>query len=424
MASTPIDPAGEVWPVPSGPPEADPAPAPLALVDLEFSLATAGLDALEEVTQWLTRARLTEWFDRLTGTEEAVVLSTCHRVELLLLARTSAEVERWRDVLPGRRAGWHRREGRAAIRHLFRVAAGRESLAVGEGEVRHQVRAAGAAVSSRHPRSVLRRLLLAAAAGAETVDPSVPPSRSIAAIAAEQLLALTGPARPRVVVVGSGTVGRQVAEAVAPRADVAVVYHRRPPDDGFLRATHARAVPLDRMLAELENADAVVTAAKFGHRGLRAADLPSGHPLVLVDLGVPRNIDPDVRSRSGVRLIDLEELHALAPRPSNPEPGDARVDRLAEEFADRTVRRLEEPWVDTIRRAAENVRRSELAEARRFLGPLRPEQEVAVERLTRRLVDRLLRTPSERIRALPPGPGGDARRRFAARLLLPDPSGP
>ncbi len=424
MASTPIDQAAEVWPVPSGPPEADPAPVPLALVDLEFSLATAGLDALEDVTQRLTRARLTEWFRRLTGTEEAALLSTCHRVELLLLVRTSTEVERWREVLPGRRAGWHQREGRAAIRHLFRVAAGRESLAVGEGEVRHQVRAAGSAVSSRHPRSVLRRLLLGAATGAETVYPAVPSSRSIAAIAADRLLALTGPARPRVVVVGSGTVGRQVAEALASVAEVTVAYHRRPPDDGFLRATRARSVPLDRMLSELGSADAVVTAAKFGHRGLRAADLPPGHPLVLVDLGVPRNIDPDVRSRPGVRLIDLEELHAIAPRPSNREPDDERVDRLAEEFADRMVRRLEEPWVDTIRRAAENVRRSELAEARRFLGPLGPDQEVAVERLTRRLVDRLLRTPSERIRALPPGPAGDARRRFAARLLLPDPSGP
>ncbi len=424
MASTPIDQATAAWPAPLEVADGDPEPAPLVLVDLEFSLATAGLDALEEVTQALTRARVAEWFTRFAATEEAVLLSTCHRVELLILARSLSETERWREILPGRRDAWRRREGRAAVRHLFRVAAGRESLAVGEGEVRHQVRAAGAAVASRHPRPVLRTLLLAAADGAETVDPSVPSSRSIAAIAADRLLGLAGPTRPRVLVVGSGTVGRQVVEAVAPYAKTTIVYHRRPPDDDFLRATGAVAVPLDRMLSELDTADAVVTAAKFGHRGLRAADLPTGRPMLLVDLGVPRNIDPDVRGRPGVRLIDLEELHALAPRPAQLDGDDERVARLAEECADRLARRLEEPWVDSVRRAAEAVRQAELAEARRFLGPLDTEQELAVERLTRRLVDRLLRGPSERIRALPPGADGDARRRFAARLLLPNPAEP
>ncbi len=422
MASTPFAQSVDPWPSSPGPASRGLGSVSLRLYGLECSLATTRMDTLERVTQSLPRGEVADRFARASGTEEAGLLTTCHRLELVLLVRSSADAERWRDDLPGPPAAWRLREGRSVVRHLYRVAAGRESLAAGEGEVRHQVRAA--AVASRHPRPVLRGLFVAAAAAAERLQPEVAASRSIAAIAAEELLRRTPVPRPRVIVVGSGTVGRQVAERLAPRAEVTVVYHRRAPDPEFLDRTGTRAVPLETLPLELAGVDAVVTAAKFGHRGLRRADLPGDRPLVLVDLGMPRNIDPEVRERPDVRLIDLEELYATAPPPSGAGIDEAPIDALADEYADRLGRRLEEPWVDTVRRAAESLRRSELATARRFLGPLDPAQEVAIERLSRRLVDRLLRAPTERIRALPPGPEGDARRRFAADLLAPDPDGP
>ncbi len=402
----------------------DPPAVPLSLFGFEFSLDTAPLDALEVAARSVTPTQVGEWFSRSPGTEEVALLSTCHRVELAVLARYPDERGRWEELLPGPRASWRLREGREVVRHLFRVAAGRESLAVGEAEVRHQVRAAGSSVLSRHPRPVLRGLFGGAASAADRLAPSVPASRSIAAIAAARLLRLVGPPHPRVLVIGSGTVGRQVVESLCDSARVTVMFHLRAPEESFLRSTGARAQPLERLSEEIVGADAVITAAKFGNHGLHASDLPRDRPLVLVDLGVPRNIDPEVRELENVRLVDLEELHSLCGSGPGADAEDAQVDELAACFSDRLDRLLLEPWVGGIRRAAEDLRRAELARARSFLGTLEPDQEVALDRLTQRLVARLLLAPTERVRSLPAGPRGDLQRRFALELLRPAPPDP
>lgn len=394
------------------------------LFGLEFSLDTASLDALEQVARSITRQQLREWFEQIRGTEEVALLTTCHRVELVLLLQSVEDLPRWQGVLPGRADAWRPRVGRAVVRHLFRVASGRESLARGEGEVRHQVRAAARRIESRHPRPVLRELFTRASDAADELFPSVPTSRSIAAVAAAELLRLVGRRFPRVLVIGSGTVGRQVTEQLASKAQVTVLFHRNAPDESFLQATGARAERLERLSDELIQADVAVTAAKFGDRGLRAADLPRGRPLLLIDLGMPRNIDPDVRQMPDVRLVDLEALHDLEP-PSEPREGtDARLEELAGQCSDRLERLLLEPWVGALRRAAEELRRFELARARPFLGPLDRDQELAVERLTQHLVARLLLTPTERLRSLPAGPEGDLPRRWALELLRPPRRGP
>jgi glutamyl-tRNA reductase len=392
---------------------------PLSLFGLEFSLDTDSLDALETVARSVTKEQVGEWFSRLAGTEEVALLSTCHRVELALLARFPEELDRWRDVLPGSRSSWKLRKGRDLVHHLFRVAAGRESLAVGEAEVRDQVRGAGNSIESRHPRPVLRELFVGAADAADSISPSVPTSCSIASIAATRLLDLVGRPFPRVLVLGSGTVGRHATMSLSSSARVTVVFHHRPPEESFLRATRARSVGLDRLREELVTSDAVVTAAKFGNHGLHASDFPRDRPLVLIDLGMPRNIDPNVHELPNVRLVDLEELHALSGRFPVADGHDALVEELAGRFSDRLEHLLLEPWIDAFRRTAEDVRRFELANARPFLGQLDPNQEVAIERLTQRLVARLLLPPTERIRSLPPGPEGDLQRRFAVDLLRP-----
>jgi glutamyl-tRNA reductase len=398
----------------------DSAPIPLSLFGFEFSLETASLDSLEEVTRSVTRKTVVEWFSRFGETEEVALLSTCHRVEILGVARHPVEVERWRRVLPGRPELWRMRGGSELISHLFRVAAGWESLARGEEEVRLQVRAAASRIESRHPRPVLRALLLEAARAADEVAPSAGSPPSIAAIATTRLLELVSPGRPHVVVVGAGTVGRQVVKNLACRAQVTVVYHRKPPEENFLREARARAVALEGIREAIGVADAIVTAAKFGNHGLGPADLPPDRPLVLVDLGMPRNIDPEVRALPGVRLVDLEELY----RPTEPrapsDPDDERLDALAHRCSERVGRLLLEPWVEAFRRAAEEVRCSELANARPFLGDLRSDQEHAIDLLTRRLVSRLLNPPTERVRSMPAGPDGDLRRRWAFDLLRPD----
>ena len=203
-----------------------------------------------------------------------------------------------------------------------------------------------------------------------------------------------------------------------------MLYHHHLPDDDFLRATGARAAPLEQLPQELVGADAVVTAAKFGGRSMRASELPRDRPLVLMDLGMPRNVDPEVRLLPNVRLRRPRGVAGPLLSDDPPDGADVRAERLADRCYESVERRLLEPWIAGIRRAAEAVRRTELGAAREFLGTLDSDQERAIERLTRRLVDRLLVPPTDRIRALPPGPEGDLRRRLAAELLRPAPGDP
>jgi len=422
ISSPDVDPVGETSAARGAATHSESKATALRLFNLEFSLETASLDALERLARLITPEQVRAWFAQLPGTQEVALLTTCHRVEFALLLESEEALPGWREVLPGASDSWRVREGRAAVHHLFRVAAGRESLARGEGEVRHQVRAAGRRVVTRHPRPVLRELLAGAANAADELSPSVPPSRSIAAVAVARLLALVDRPLPRVLVIGSGTVGRQVAECLTAEARVTLMYHKKPPEPSFLRTTGARAEPLARLAEELATADAAITAAKFGDRGLRAPDLPGDHPLLLIDLGMPRNIDPAVRKLSNVHLVDLEDLYAHRVAPV--EEQDARLVELADRCSDRLEFLLLEPWVAALRRAAEGLRRSELESARPFLGKLDADQELAIERLTRRLVARLLLAPTERLRSLPSGADGELQRRRALELFRPPYRGP
>ncbi len=413
------EPVGRTGPSPT------PATAPtrLRIYGIAADLGSLPLEELERRSRAVTAEQIRTWFSQFPGTREVAVLSTCHRVELVLLARSSSEVDHWLRVLPGSPRTWQVREGSELFLHLFRVAAGRESLALGEAEVRQQVRAAGRSVESRHPRPMLAELFSTAAAAAEETAPSGPSLPSVARVAATLVRELLDRRDPRVLVVGTGAVGRQVAEDLAGAAQITVVYRARPPPSEFLDATGARPVPLDALPAELRSADAVVTAIKSGSPCLPTSELPRDRPLLLVDLGLPRNIDPAVRSLPNVRLVDLEELHARFARSPADSDQDARVARLAGAYWAGVHRRLGEPWVDAWLRSAEAVRREEFANARRFWGALTPEQEAAVGRLTERLVKRLLLPPARRLRSLPAGPDGDRERELALRLLRPDPDG-
>lgn len=389
----------------------------LQVVVLGMSLGRASIDELERVGRTITP----EWIDgawsSVPGTEEVGVLRTCHRVELIVLVRTPDATRRWQELLPGSSTAWSVRLGPEAVLHLYRVSAGLESLAVGEREVRQQVRRAAHGVRSRYPRPVLRAVLNSAVEAAETVAPDVPPHRSIAAVAATRLLEEVARPFPRVVVVGAGVVGRQLAEALASYARVTLLYRSAPPSEDFLRATGARAASVDHLAQEIRLSDAVVTAAKSGGRIIGPADLgdPTG-PLLLIDLGVPRNVEPAVRGDPRIRLLDLEDLRAGVVGGGETDELEGHVADRAQESWARLERTLLEPWVDALWRHGEMIRTAELDTADRFLGALTPEQRTAVDRMTRRLVVQLLCEPAERVRELPSGAEADRLRRFALEL--------
>jgi glutamyl-tRNA reductase len=393
----------------------------LRLVAFERSLATGPLERLERATEEWSDERAHAAFDLDVDLREVAVLRTCHRLEVYAVVATPAAVARVETLLPRPRAGWRRWDGPAAAGHLFRVAGGLESLAVGEREVQTQVRRAAGRVLSRLPTGGLRTMFLGAATAAGDVGEPGVPSGSIAKIGAARMLEEVGPPFPRIVVAGSGVVGRQVTEALAPSAHVTILHRSQPPEESFLRATGARAAPLSRLAEELALADGLITALKSAGRLVGVPELvhrDPRRPLVVVDLGLPRNVDPELSVGRPVRRIDLEQLRTSPP----PRAADGTTRRLesAAERAYAAFRRAAlEPFVAELWREAERLRLSEIARADPYLGTLRPDERASVEKLTERLVRRILSGPTERLRELSAEEEESTVRELALRLFAP-----
>ena len=400
----------------------DRPPDGLSLTVLEFSLSTASLDELEAVTKAASPDRLTALWNDHPELKELALVRTCHRVECVVLHH--APIASFRASLPGRADAWREWTGTEAVHHLYRVAAGLESLAWGEREVREQIRAAGHRIRTRHPRSVLGDLFRSAIDATDHWEGPAPSRRSIASIAATTLLEEIARPFPRVLVVGSGTVGSQVVEALGPYARTTILYRHKPPSDDFLRANGARAASIDAIAAELPLCDGVVAAAKAGERILRPIDLIGrDRGIVLVDLGVPRNIDPRVAELPGIRLVDLAELHLRHPPPAD----SAVLDRVARaralERSEQLSKELGSPDVDALMRAIDSIRREELQRAQPYFGRLTVSQREAIDHFSQRLVRQMLRTPLDELRRLPPGPERERWLAMTARILGPA-SGP
>ena len=380
----------------------------------EFSLATATLEELEATT----RAVDAEWVDRRWSTdrdlEELAILRTCHRIEVVQIRRGEPG-----SHPPGPGEGWRRRRGSEGLIHLYRVTAGLESLARGEREVRAQVRVAAHRTRSRLPRPILGELFREMLVAVETTPP--PETNSVAAIAATRLLREVEVPFPRVLIVGSGIVGRQAAETLGPLARTTIVYRRSLPPESFLRSCGARAVPIAELSEELPLCDGLIAAAKVGERIIGPADLAGrSRPLAMIDLGVPRNVDPSCTRVPGVRLVDLGTLyHGRAP-PTEHGPEEARLQARAAEGARRLDHMLAEPGLDALMRDAEALRRREVERALPYLGELSGAQRAALDHLSQRLVRRLLAAPLERVRSLPPGPARDRALAAFAELVRSD----
>lgn len=362
----------------------------------------------------------------LAGTGEAVVLSTCNRTEIYvadddiraartrvvgeLARRTDADATALRPVL-------NVAAGPLAARHLFRVAAGLESLVVGEpqilGQVREARRLAAAAGSTGQLLNRLFDHALFAGRRVRTETTLAASAGSIAAAAAQLVKERLGTLQGRrILIVGAGKIGGLTATSlVSPGVDSVFVAHR-----GLDRAAAlagrfgGRAVGLDRLGAELERADVVVSCTRCPQLVLDAGEvaraLPrrGGAPLLLIDLAVPRDIDPRIAGLPGCELHDVDAVGAGAP--SKARAGQLRHADLivSEEVArfDAWQRALGvAPDIASLRRRAESIRLAELARANAKLAALTPAERRAVEALTAQLVNKLLHLPTVRAKEAP-----------------------
>lgn len=361
---------------------------------------------------------------------EAVVVSTCNRTELYWMAAV-ADAGAGSEILEAAEKGVPgiEKRGRAAAEHLFRVASGLESLVLGESEILGQVRdALDLAEQHDAPGYLLSALFRAALRGGGRArqETAIGTGALSVASASVQLLARVRPdlATSTVLVVGAGATGRKVARHLRGERVGRLVLLNRTFDRAVesARALGAEAAPLDALAEWLAKADAVVVAAQTDTPLITAAVLAAARrgrmsrPLALVDLSMPRAIEPACASLPGVTHHDLSSLETIvarhrAEREREIPLVEALLERELQVFEEQARESAARPVLTELRRMAEAIRRSELERAL-AAGSL---DAAALDRVTRRIVDRVLHGPSMTLRR--EGGAGSARAREVRHLF-------
>jgi glutamyl-tRNA reductase len=339
---------------------------------------------------------------------EAVCLSTCNRTEIYLAHADTDEAEaRAADALAAT-PELYRLHDEAAALHLFRVAAGLDSLVPGEGEILGQVRTA---YEDGTAGPVLDRVFRQALhAGkkvrAETAIAESPSSVSAAAGALAQQV-FGDLAGRRVMLVGAGEVGELAAKSLASRgASIAWVASRTLERARELAARHgAEALELDDLAKRLGDADVVVSSTSAPGFVLGPQHVPErkGRPLFLIDVAVPRDVDPRVAEVEGCYLYDIDDLEAvvsesLGGRRREAARAEAIVAHEAARFHDWQASLEVVPAIASLRDWAERIRSGELAKAEARLGGLSDSERQTVESLTTQIVNKLLHLPIVRLK--------------------------
>jgi glutamyl-tRNA reductase len=388
----------------------------MRLVLVGTSHRVAPVEVRERVA--LDRAGAAELARRLAGEDgEVVCLSTCNRTELYVAHPDAVEAEtRAADALAAT-SELYRLHDEAAALHLFRVAAGLDSLVPGEGEILGQVRTAyeDGATGPVLDRVFRQALHAGKKVRAETAIGESPSSVSAAAAAlAQQVFGELD--RRRVLLVGAGEVGELAARSLAARgAQIAWVASRRLERARELGARHgAEALALDGIRDRLGEADVVVSSTSAPGFVLGPADVPErkGKPLFVIDLAVPRDVDPAVAELDGCYLYDIDDLEAVV---SESLSGRRREAARAEAIVADEAARFREwqasldvvPAIASLRDWAERIRSGELAKAEGRLEGLSDSERQTVESLTTQIVNKLLHLPIVRLKeaAATDGPG-------------------
>jgi glutamyl-tRNA reductase len=372
----------------------------------------------------------------LGSVAEAVCLATCNRTELYLAADEAAEAEAQATgtltALAGDEVEPHlyRLQDEAAALHLFRVAAGLDSLVPGEGEILGQVRAAyeEGRVGPLLDRLFRQALHVGKRVRAETAIGESPTSvPSAAAALAQQLFGELG--GRLVLVIGAGKTGEQAARSLIARgAEIAAVANRDAARAVELTGrVGGRSIPLERVEEELAGVDVVVSATSAPGFVLRreqvapALEARRGAPLFLIDIAVPRDIDPGIDDLDDCYLYDIDDLEevvqeSLAGRRREGEAAEAMAAEEARRFGSWLASLDVVPAITQLRAHAEDIRRAELARAEGRLGRLSDADRSAVESLTSQIVNKLLHLPTVRMKEAAAGAEGvvyaDAVRRL------------
>ncbi len=398
----------------------------MPVVVIGLNHRTAPLGVLEAVT--VDARTLDKALHALLSTEhlsEAVVLSTCNRTEVYAVAEkfhggyadirsvlaelAFLDTDDFTDHL-------YVHHDTAAVAHLFDVVSGLDSAVLGEHEIQGQVKSAWEAAQGvdavgptlnllfRHALEAGKRVRHETAIGRGTASVSY----SAVALADAHLGGLSG---RRAIVLGAGEMGASMAASLAD-ADVAELLVANRTFDkakAVARGIDARPIRFTALADELVRADVLLTSTGAASVLLTRDEVAAvverrqGTPLLLVDIAVPRDIDPTVAGIPGVTVLDMDDLSefaeaGLAERRKEVEVVRTLLDTELERYLSATSARAVAPVIVALRSAAEATRSAELERAQSRLAGLDDDQLAAVEALTQSMVAKLLHAPTVALR--------------------------
>ncbi len=392
----------------------------MAVIAVGVSHRTAPLDVRDCLT--FQASELSPALERIrgrAGASEAVMLSTCNRTEVYLVeGDTDAASAVWEELSDrlGADASVHGyvRRDREAVRHLFRVTAGLDSMVLGEAQIHGQVRDAWEHCRAQSG-TALNRLFQTALSVSGRVRDETAVARGAASVssAAVQLAKqIFGTLRGRrAMVLGAGEMAALALQCLTDEGvHTAVVANRTHEHARELAERYgARALHFDDCWRELPDVDLVLSSTGAPHpvvtaeRVREAAAQRGDRPLCLLDIAVPRDVEPEVGALTNVFLYDLDSLQQVIQsnldrrRTELPE-AEAIVNAEVERYWEWLAGLEAVPVLTRFRERMEAVREAEVAAALRRLRDLTPDQRQGVEYLAKSLMNKFMHEPSVRLR--------------------------
>jgi len=357
---------------------------------------------------------------------ETVVLSTCNRSEIYVV---SGDPARAREEVTGFLSEYHRlpesvftphlfsHDSEAAVRHLFRVAAGLDSIVVGEPQILGQVKDAFQAAAEHHRAGpMLSKLfhwsfLVGKRVRTETGLGEGAVSVSFAAVALARKIfgQLNG---RRVLVVGAGEISTLTAQHLRANGvgEILVTSRTQAHAEALAASVNGRSVPWDDLAQGVAASDIVVTATGSQRPIITRAQVEASRhrrdPLFIIDIAVPRDVEASVGDIEQVFLYNVDDLQTLVQenlsrRSSEVDRAEAIVAEEVAKFGAWQRSRGAVPTIVALRERFDRIRRSELNRLDGKLSGLTPEARTRVDEVTRLIVEKLLLEPTEQLKGLP-----------------------
>lgn len=387
------------------------------------------------------RPKLVEALMRSRSVSEAMLVSTCNRVEIYAVVDAfHPALEAVGEVL-GEHSGLAVSEmtehayvkySEAAVEHLFSVAAGLDSMVVGEQQILGQIRTAYTVADQQQSAgSTLHELSQQALRVGKRVHSETGIDRagaSVVSVAVHRAAALRGDGHPpmrRAVVIGAGAMGSLATSQLArDGVDEMVIVNRTATRAGELAdgvreryGIAATGVSLDEVSGAMAGADIVVACTGSVSTLLQVGDVHTAllertnpAPLMICDLGLPRNVDPIAAQLPGVQIIDIEGLRGDAQTRAATDDAEAARAIVAGELADYLAAQRQAevtPTVAALRQRAADLVEAEILRLETRLPDLEPGQRDEVAKAVRRVADKLLHAPTVRVKQLASTGNGD-----------------